>query len=264
MLTIKDLCNKKSIEGDVGIEIEMEGNKPFPIGPDVWVYTTDNSLRGYSAEYVTKKPILIEEVDDKIKILKDVLEKYGNKINHSFRAGVHIHSNCLELTPKQIGTYAATYYCMETALTKFCGSRREGNFFCLRLKDAEFPLDILMQALLNPNDFYGYFTSDNLRYSALNLRSLTKHGSIEFRAMETTPDLEKISPWAHIIYNIKKYALSLEHREQIAYDISFYGPSNWIEKVIGHDNYQLIRYNGIEKDTMSDLRLVQELIYLKD
>ena len=248
---------------DIGIEIEMEGNKPFPQdGLGKWFTTEDGSLRGFSMEYVTNGPISYEEVGSYIDHLKNILAESGVKIEQSFRAGVHVHINCLNLTVPQITTFATVYYCMETALTRFCGERREGNFFCLRLQDAEYSLAVLCKTLKSKD--LTWLNTDDLRYAALNLRSLWRHGTLEFRAMETTPDLEKIQVWAEMLYRLREYSLTVTDRKLIAYDISYYGPKTWVEKVLGPETLELLDYQDLERDVVKDMRMVQELINLKD
>ena len=261
--TLAKLLGMNPVDGDIGIEIEMEGNKHFP--PDYdhwWKNTEDNSLRGYCIEYITNRPIKIGEVKDYLQHLKKILEEKGIQIYDSFRAGVHVHVNCLDLNTTQLGNFAALYYCMETALTRFCGTKREGNFFCLRLKDAEYPLTLLTSSLANNN--ISPLNTDDLRYAALNLRSLFRHGTLEFRAMETTPNLEKIRPWVEILYRLKEYAVKMGDRKLISYDISYFGPKTWIGKILGPDLLELLDYPDLERDVIKDMRLVQELINLKD
>jgi len=263
MTTIYKWLALHPVKEDIGIEIEAEFTCPLPmLEIPFWGITEDHSLRGYSAEFVTKTPIKIENVDKTLNVLKQTLKSCGVQVLDSFRAGVHIHVNCQDLTLNQVGNFAAVYYCLERMLTKFCGPTREGNFFCLRLKDAEAPLFHLILALQKNNPHP--LNTDNLRYSALNFRSLFKHGSLEFRAMATRPDFSRISEWAKILYALKEYAVTLEKRPRIAEDISFLGPEMWARQVLGDQYFALLKYENCEKDIMSSMRNVQELIYLKN
>lgn len=248
--------------GDIGIEIEAEAGNPFPINkqiPGDWVATTDGSLRGNSIEYVSAFPVKYESVDMHLKGLKDAIEKYGVKIRQSFRAGVHVHINMRPYKLNEIANFAAVYFILEHALVRFCGDNREGNLFCLRLEDAEAPLFFLQEALRNDN--YGVFETDNIRYASLNFRSLSRHGSLEFRAMETTPDLEKVGPWAKMLYQMREYAVR-NPRNTYAEQISLLGPENWAEQIVGPELFKLIRYPSFNKDVMKSMRNVQTLLYI--
>jgi len=253
----------KKTSGDIGIEIEVETNREVLLDKeyDYWGIEEDHSLRGYSAEFVTKGPIKIDNIEVVLSELKQSLDQNSIQILNSFRAGVHIHVNCQHMTLDQIGTFAAVYYCLDHVLTKFCGPTREGNFFCLRLNDAEAPLFYLLKSLRDGK--FESLKTDMLRYATLNFRSLFKHGSLEFRAMATRPDLSKINEWAKILYNIREYSLSLDTRPTIAQDISFLGPETWAEKVIGTDLIKHIEYEGYGKDILKNMRQVQELIYFE-
>lgn len=255
---LKELLHLNPVDGDIGIEIEMEASSQFPpSSPIGWLPHSDGSLKGYAREYVSAVPITIDKVDSELEKLKVFLS--GMDIHHSFRAGVHIHVNCQNLTLQQIGTFAAVYWALEPSLVKFCGSNREGNLFCLRLCDAEAPFFLLLETLKSGQ--LGHVATDNIRYASLNLRALATHGSLEFRAMETLPDLSKIAEWSRMLYHMREYVISIPDRTQIAYDISFNGPGMWAEKVLGEEGYNLIKYEGMDKDIITSMRGIQELIY---
>lgn len=260
-MLVREAFGFNSSRGEIGIEIEAEGPYEFPVGnliPSSWVATSDGSLRGNAVEYVTNGPLLPEKVDDELEKLQAALIRNKTPIVKSFRAGVHIHINVREMNMDQIATFAAVYFILEPALVRFCGENREGNLFCLRLEDAEAPLFFLQDAL--KSDDFRTFATDNIRYSALNFRSITRHGSLEFRSMETNPNFEKISEWVKILYGLKEYSLTVS-RESLARNISFLGPENWAQQILGPKLFPLIIYEGFNKDVMRSLRRIQMLIY---
>lgn len=261
-LTPSSVYGFKTPPGDIGVEIEAEAANRLPGSgsiPGDWAATTDGSLRGNAIEYVSAFPIRIDALQTHVNGLKEAIKRHGTRINHSFRAGVHIHINACHLTLDQIADFASTYYILEHALTRYCGNNREGNLFCLRLEDAEAPLFFLENALMK-NDFH-QFETDNIRYSALNFRSLSRHGSLEFRAMETTPDFEKVIPWATMLYNMREWSIR-NPRLKYADNISLLGPENWAQQVIGPELFQLIKYSDFNKDVIRGLRRIQPLLYL--
>lgn len=261
-LLVREHYEWPSLRGDVGIEIEMEGNRDFPTGsllPPPWVATSDNSLRGHSVEYVTNGAIPINQVDSTIKGLKDILAATRVTVHKSFRAGVHIHINVREMNLNQVVNFACLYFILEHALVRYCGKDREGNLFCLRLEDAEAPLFFLENAV--KDNSFTWFHQDVIRYASLNLRSISRHGSMEFRAMETNPDLSKISEWANLLYNIKEVSLRND-RKDVVQDISFYGPENWLIQKFGEEVHKQIYYDKFNDDVMSSLRNIQTLIYM--
>lgn len=104
---IKTLLGRMPTAGEVGIEIECEGNKfeknnanlaPF------WEFHQDHSLRGQAnAEYVLVKPIKFDQVPEAIDAIWKVMDKYGTVLDVSNRTSVHVHLNCQKFHLNQIG-----------------------------------------------------------------------------------------------------------------------------------------------------------------
>jgi len=104
------------------------------------------------------------------------------------------------------------YYIFENLLVKWSGEEREGNRFCLRLADsAEIPIQIrnIFQGNLRPIE------ENQIRYSALNLASLRKYGSIEFRSLNGTTDRERITKWLTIINKLDEYSAKAKDIETL-------------------------------------------------
>lgn len=257
LITVSRFYNFAPSVGDIGIEIEMEGNRGFPVPPSDWVTHADGSLRGYSVEYVSNGPVPFQNLSTHLANLKKTLEASKIKIHHSFRAGVHCHINVRDFNIEQIASFACLYYIFEHALVKYCGDSREGNHFCLRIEDAEAPIFFLLRALRNED--FDIFSTDNLRYASLNLSSINRHGSLEFRAMETLPTLEKILPWATILYKFKEYARE-SSRKEYAKDISLLGPEGFLERIIGKELVDEISYPNFSSDALICLRRIHMLL----
>jgi hypothetical protein len=250
--------------GDIGIEIEMETNLnpvgiPLGVYSDNWKLVGDNSLKGYGGEFVFHKPQKPQKAKNLIFDLKKDLEKNGLEIKPSVRAGVHVHINVQKLTIKQLFRFACYYYLFEDLLTHYCGPNRVGNLFCLRARDAEYVISLVESCISELS--LNKLSSDFIRYSALNFTSLFKFGSLEFRAMETRPDLSGIDDIIDALLIIRGKAMSDESLAGIAEDISFAGPGEWMEKVFGKDLYSKMKYKGCEEDMFYNFRLIQTLLY---
>lgn len=256
-MNIRELLELKAVPGDVGIEIEMEGDNFFPVGPTNWRAETDGSLRGHAMEYVMVHPVKVENVQAYLDKLLEAVTKANVSIKHSERAGVHVHVNVQELTTAQMVTMASIYYCLEEILVDFCGPNRVGNHFCLRLKDAEFPIFGLEEARITGNI---YSLEQDTRYASMNFLALFKYGTLEFRAMETTPDLSKISDWAKMLCAIRDYALKTDI-EEIPAQISGHSPIAWVKMVLGEDLATLLIDDTTETKVMEGLRRIQTVIY---
>ncbi len=259
MRTVRENYGFNKPLGELGIEIEVEGDKKFPNPPVDWIITTDGSLRGYSAEYVSAAPIQVDFVHKHLAGLQACIKEAGVRINKSFRAGVHIHVNVCELNISEVANFALLYYIFDHAFARFCGSNREGNLFCLRAEDAEAPLFFLQRALTT-EQFEG-FQTDGIRYGAVNFASISRHGSLEFRTMETPLDFLVIEDWAKILYSLREYALK-HNRDTYGDTFSLLGPEAFLEQIIGKELATKIVYDDFVKDTVASMRRVQHLFYV--
>ena len=259
---VAELLGLRNTKGDVGIEIEMEGKSRFPYEISKWWKAEeDNSLRGYSVEYVMKKPMPLDLVGDALDLLKEEIQLHGSKPVYSERAGVHVHVNVQDLTMDQVFCTAMVYYCLEKALVRYCGENREGNHFCLRVQDADYVLDVIESALIHRN--LRFLDTEDIRYASLNFCSLFKYGSIEFRAMETRPDFSKIKEWASMLVAIRNYARELEDYERIPAELSGSGPTGWARQILGDELFNLINYPEFDRDVMRCMRPIQHLFHMK-
>jgi len=202
---IFDLNKKYSHTDRYGVEVEFEGkgilNNSNLVGANPsWKVVADGSLRGESFEAVMRAPLGYSDTIKAVKELYNLVTSNKAVINDSMRAGTHVHVNCLNLTVQQLMTFMAAYYCLEDILVDYLGDERAGNFFCLRVSDAEEISHAIASALANNRlRNNNIFTNENLRYSAMNLVSLSKFGSLEFRALKTPTTVEPILEWLEIL-----------------------------------------------------------------
>lgn len=243
--------------GDIGIEIEMETVSPVNSGifHPTWRAEHDGSLRGHGIEFVLRKPIYHKDVPDVMNDFRGKVSDNGIEILPSIRAGIHLHLNMQKYSLKEVLRFMMCYYPMETVLLNYCGEGRQGNLFCLRGRDAEYIFECITLAAQN-NDIY-MLDSNNLRYSSLNPMSLFKYGSLEFRALATTPTLEKIEDFADILIKIRDYSSKIEDCWTNISNISGLGPTEWMGNILGPDLMKKLEYPGMEKDIMKDLRNMQ-------
>lgn len=188
------------IKGDLGVEIEVEGDR-LPRPNEYWRSERDGSLRGESMEYVLEQPLSMPDVREALAHLDEAYKNNDTHVHESVRAGVHVHVNVQHLNLVELYTFITAYVILEDLLVNFCGEYREGNLFCLRIKDADYLLYKLEEVARDKN--YREFNNDILRYASMNVLSLHKFGSLEFRAMRGTRDLNLIGDWAEILLNLR-------------------------------------------------------------
>lgn len=253
------------VEGDVGVEIEVEGAR-LPTAVRGWNVTHDGSLRehhGMALEYVFRAPATLKHAEKLLDNLKDSLEDSKSKVADSPRCGVHVHVNVQGLTITQLYNFFALYFIFEGVLTKFCGKQREGNLFCLRAKDAEFLVYELERAL-EDGRFRNRFSNDQLRYAAMNVCSLPRYGSLEFRSMRGTTDKETVMLWTKLLVALREQAKQFEAPYQILEQVSMGGEAAILLNTFGEDGRFLMEYEGWEQSIMEGVRRCQVFSYSGD
>lgn len=183
-----------------GVEMEVENIRDAmqPKWP-VWTAVNDGSLRNHGIEYVSH-PLTGDVLPTAIHSLCDALPKGAS---FSFRTSIHVHVDVTKLDMSQVGAIIATYLPMEMLMYQFAGPSRARNNFCVPMQETDIP-EMLFQWMANPAQ---YRLTDS-RYCGLNLDSVRKHGTLEFRHLAGTGDPHRIIRWCELIGDIVTYGLS--------------------------------------------------------
>jgi hypothetical protein len=184
----------------VGIEVEVEN--VLKIDPNVgilfWLIKEDHSLRNYGREFVTPGVIPVSLAES---ALKQLFGGLNSDIDFSNRTSIHVHLDMRQLTLQQIVAFLLSYTTVENLLFKFVGNSRRTNIFCVPLSETG-----LMESMgVSTNRFV--YAIDNVwqKYTALNLLPLTSQGSVEFRHMPGTANLQQILVWLELICRLKLF-----------------------------------------------------------
>lgn len=260
--TIMRLNNRK--DGDVGIEVEVEGTNIPIISNDTWNTTHDGSLRSglEGVEYVLRSPKSLVDAKKALDMISKAYKRNNAQILDSIYAGVHIHVNVQKLTVRQLYTYMTAYYILEEVLVSFCGPTREGNHFCLRGKDAEFgPLEVSRAAREKRLQI---LSNEDLRYGSMNPCSLFRYGSLEFRAMRSTTDFDAILKWAELLVNLRDRSITFNSPLDIVEFMSGDGATNFARQMLG-ENYRLFSsIPDFEDKIYNGARMAQQIAYAAD
>lgn len=259
MKIVKNVLGKSGKNGEVGIEIEVEGDR-LPPAPKGWLSVNDGSLRGPSCEYVLSNPVTREDVPTLLARLSTAYKENNVNVHMSNRAGVHVHINMLDSSVIELFNTITLYLIMEDLLVNYCGEDRVGNLFCLRGKDAEYIYDIIAKALRTKS--LRSFNTDNIRYSSINLKALPVHGSLEFRAMRGVADPLQILDWVNMLLKVKDAACSFENPRQIVESLSA-SEEHFVDEVFGEYSEQL-QCVDIKRILMDAVRRVQGYVYTAD
>lgn len=203
---------RKRTVGDIGIELELEGD--FSISSDslYWSWKEEGSLRN-GLEFVLRKPVKLEDMSEALSELQGILDKCHPI--HSIRCSTHIHINVLRLTHKEVYNAILYYFLLEDLLVSTQGPLREGNLFCLRMSDAEGVTDSIHQSIAQDMGFTN-FSMDTHKYGAINLAAVRTFGSLEFRFFRPLPT-PVIDKWARIMYNIVHVGASINLKEILSF-----------------------------------------------
>ena len=245
-------------KGDVGIEIEVEGNNLKEMDTEVWTSLRDGSLRGENLEYVLRKPIPIGRVKDAIIDLKQELDDAGSECIFSFRTSVHVHVNVQNLNFNEYLTLIYTYLLLEEPLMTFCGKERKGNRFCLRLQDAEGILQTLTYMFRNGEGSLRNIGEEAVRYAAINLYATRKFGSLEFRGMRGNMDVDVLDIWTRALVAIREFAVFAKTPKEVYSLFSKAAPKEFLNLVLGElsDNFT---YPRMVKDMQTSFSLSIDL-----
>lgn len=257
VLRIGDVVGQVDEIADIGVEIEVERFiNPDKILSTFWRTEGDGSLQN-GIEFVLKNPVSAGKLDQRL----TALEKYlGTNFTPSDRTGIHIHLNVQTLTPKELVVFLCLYYIFEELIVDTCGENRRGNHFCFRMVDAEDVFFVLHQSLSTSR--INYLFNDRIRYAALNLSSLGKYGSLEFRAIQTSYEYRKE------ILRVANLLLALRNATGKFYDpvdvLAGYSmdKDEFTELVFGN--------NPFEKEKDRDfkmtrgMRIAQDIAYIRD
>lgn len=223
----------------VGLELEIENWPYFDAAFRGFTFHSDGSLRGASTEAVTR-PMYSKYVPEK---LESFFKKFGvTEENYSERCSVHVHVNCQNLAVEQVAAICLLYQVTERVLFSFIGNERDTNIFCVPWSQCNLSSRMLGRLLQDAN----YTVRGWQKYTALNLLPLRDRGTIEFRHMEGTCDVKRITTWLNIIGSIVKYATS-RHIDDIRSQIASLNTNS---------NYEMFIYSvfGDLVEVFTDLR----------
>ena len=279
-LPIVALLSRSPVPGEVGLEIEVEGNK-FPKPPNWqnamsgigmpglpgWSFCKDGSLRGQdNAEYVLTNPIGFDEVPEKMEALWKAMTDYGTVLSESNRTSVHVHLNAQGFHLNRLASFMALWFCFEEVLTEWCGEYRVGNLFCLRGKDA--PAIVKYARDFIKSDAQTNL-GEQLHYGGLNVNALFKFGSLEIRTLPGVDSPQRVVEWVNILRRLYDMSKEFSDPREICSLFSMHGPMAFFEKILG-DTADVVRqgisFDGDQvKDSMYEgIRMAQDICFCRE
>jgi hypothetical protein len=263
---ILNLYDLRREDGEVGIEIEMEGKKlaaaqEWGIAKHgaawPWHFKADGSLRGESCEWVLSKPVSRARVNEVLGMLWEAKDKVGGAFTPSRRCGVHIHMNVQQMTEQQVWNMLGTYIAFENVLVRFAGEDREGNLFCLRATDAYELIDAFTRARQG-NMLVGIM-NDQIRYASVNVNAIARYGSVEFRSLGTPTEPPRISQWIRMLYCVRDASEEIKDLKDLMYRFSANDAKELVMRVFGQRSV-LRHFDGLDAMVKEGVRNLQDML----
>lgn len=213
--------------------VAYESNRDLAAG-NLVTAVSDGSLRN-GVELIFSRPLFGESAlnaIDHMYAARDTLNLGG-----SARTSTHVHVNYTDSsdTMQTMRSMVATYLLIERAMCITAGPHREHNTFCV---------PTYLQLPVNERRYYDVVTSrDNTtaidvvsrlghetnRYCAMNLASLFKHGTVEYRQLGTV-EKNQLVLWINLLLSLKKCGLENDVDEVLN------GPDNldaFVDQMLG-------------------------------
>lgn len=183
-----------------GVELEIENVPNFDEMIVSGIYhEEDGSLRNHGREFITK-PMTPS-------VLYHVLSSFFTKNkftenNYSERTSVHLHANCLDLTLDQLATVLLLYQVYEPLFYAYVGHDRDKNIFCIPWAETALTYAVINSIKEGKIDGLRQWQ----KYTGLNLLPLFELGTIEFRHMAGTPDINFMFNWFNLVGSLFAFA----------------------------------------------------------
>jgi hypothetical protein len=173
-----------------GVECEIEAiiDPPTVAGFNM---TQDHSLRNGGLEYVSTMPFTRATLVNNFKALHSSLEFVKDSDPFSFRTSTHVHINCQGLTIPQARTLVLLYALFEELLFSMVKPDRRNNIHCVPLTETYLPANYKRPIT--------YLHEKWHKYTALNIKRLNDLGTMEFRHLHGTNDVELFSQWLSVL-----------------------------------------------------------------
>lgn len=250
----------------IGLELEVENAAGRSLETDYWATKLDGSLSERGREYVLSAPLFGKD----LVVALDELEAHveaNPRIQATNDTSLHVHIDFRGIDAKTFTSFILLYYIFEKVLFKYAGPERKDNIFCLSLEDTEPDMGTLAGMLsaiaVDHTDMFSSCVNSFPRYRGMNLNSLARFGSIEFRGHGMTYKKQEILDWINLLFCLKKAAKRLS-TTQFFNKPYMYIKSEGLE-IFTKDIFRkytslLNTYPGFYKDINSGVKLVRRLV----
>lgn len=206
---------------DLGIGIEIEAERyTAAIGKQAndldgflqyWELKPDGSLRNSGIE-LCSRVLFGADIPRALYVAQPIMEQ----LDFNWRAGIHVHTDVSSKSVNDLIAIFELYSVLEPLIFAWEGNRREQNNFCVPWYSCNTPLTTFLQLARRASDnksSASYILSDIQsvgKYTALNVAPITNFGSIEYRHMQSTRDINRILQFVSICSAITRKPETME------------------------------------------------------
>lgn len=210
-----------------------------------WMACEDGSLRGAdAAELKARKAMNTQEFDRALDQLFEASEGWSV----SKRTGFHLHVDVGTYTMQQLYNLFSIYALLEPAIYTAAGDERSANPFSVPwFKDPYVCQHLLDKREQDPANI-GHRLG---KYSGLNVESMQRFGTVEWRHRRNTKDRGHLVSWINLILTIHAFAYRddvSEHIERVLKDRNYRRFIGTLYANVGAPVYDRLLYPELEEE----------------
>ena len=196
--TMLQLCEDLA---DAGIKVKPS-HYGSAVEEKIWKVQPDASINGW--EIVSPPLNDTEELITVVNTLRHVTKAIGSK-----KCGIHVHHDVNDLSIKELKNVYELYAKYEmNAIYSILPLHRFRSSYCKPIFNE---IDNLRSARTR-DDFISWHRS---RYLSLNHKAYVKYGTLEFRAMASTINIDRILSWVELTHKMIEVSTKKERIKQL-------------------------------------------------
>lgn len=198
-----------------GVELELENLPEFPYGDiSVWRCVEEGGLGDFGREFVFRGPLNLKQSHTAIESLFALFHARKEQPQASGLCGVHIHVNMLNASYLELSNLALCAAILEPMLFELTGDRCQ-NRYCIPVMSTKYA-DILCQ-------YYGHskivkaggLIGGQPKYCGVNFLTLLQYGTIEFRQMAGSVDVNTLKKYVSLIDSLVTHGKQKKFLERL-------------------------------------------------
>ena len=221
-----EYAGKSEFDRFVGIESEVisnyDGSDDYECSADIPRYfnvVDDGSLNSGGVEFVTKRPIIGNEINSALESLEEVNDSECNMVDSS--CGVHIHMNAIDFNFIELKSLLMIMSRIQSPIYETLPEDRSKHYcrnITMSAKEIE-KIDSLPILIEKYYEMQGTGITDNkyneARYIGTNIHARFYMGSVEFRYHEGVISSSPIMDWIRFLNRIMKASTKLNKSPEL-------------------------------------------------